>query len=326
MKAILTFIAALVLSVSVQAKSSKEIVLSSDNTLALSSTFTSSSVSKLMEEAKEKDSKLKSGYPLYLIMYTPGGSIQAGLELIEYLQGLNRPVHTITMFAASMGFQTVQHLGKRYILKYGVLMSHKARGGFQGDFGGGFSQLDSRYGMWLRRIDMMDRKTVARSNKKQTMKSYRAAYANELWLNGPEAVKQGYADEVVTVKCNSTLEGTRYTEEDFGFFSATISFSKCPLNTTPTVVRGSLLTNQGKMGVKEFLLKNGKFGPKCGTSNLDYIPIDEVLFDEEVKRRRNKEELCAMDRTLTLDKVRKKLEERKQFYTRDLKNNIAYSY
>src|SRR5690606_3008535 len=178
----------------------EELVLSSDNTLVLDDAFSGDVTVKLMEKATQMDSTLKSGYPMYLFLYTPGGSIQAGLELFEFLQGLNRPVHTVTLFAASMGFQTVQHLGERYIVKYGVLMSHKARGSFDGEFGGGISQLDSRYGLWLRRIQLMDAQTVERTGGKQTVKSYTDAYTPELWLNGEEAVEKGYADKVVTIK------------------------------------------------------------------------------------------------------------------------------
>jgi ATP-dependent protease ClpP protease subunit len=92
----------------------KEIKLTKDNVLVLDQAFTGPSVAKLIQEARQKDADLKSGYPMYLFLNTPGGSIQAGLELIEALKGLNRPIHTITLFAASMGWQLLQHLGDRY--------------------------------------------------------------------------------------------------------------------------------------------------------------------------------------------------------------------
>ena len=184
----------------------KNITLSADNTLILSDVFTEDSVTQIMDRAAKLDSNLKSGYPLYLFMYTPGGYIQSGIELIEYLKGLNRPVHTITLFSASMGFQVVQHLGKRYVLKYGTLMSHKARGTFSGEFGGTLSQLESRVNMWLRKIKIMDMVTVKRTKGKQTWYSYTKAYAPELWLVGKEAVTQGYADAVVQVKCDDSLQ------------------------------------------------------------------------------------------------------------------------
>ena len=113
------------------------------------------------------DASLKSGYPIYLFLNTPGGSIQAGLELIEGLNGINRPIHTVTLFAASMGWQLVQHLGTRYVLKYGVLMSHKARGQFSGEFGGGASQMDARYGLWLKRVHIMETLQYTRGKKER---------------------------------------------------------------------------------------------------------------------------------------------------------------
>ena len=121
MKKLTIVLLAFFLTLNAQAKvknyKKREVVLSSDNTLVLNTSFNKRSVSKLMQTATAMDANLKSGYPMYLFMYTPGGGIQSSLELIEYLKGLNRPIHTVTLFAASMGFQTVQHLGKRYIMK-----------------------------------------------------------------------------------------------------------------------------------------------------------------------------------------------------------------
>jgi len=300
---------------------SKEIVLSSDNTLILNQDFNDSSVTDLMRQATKLDSNLKSGYPLYLFLYTPGGSIRSGLELYEFFKGLNRPVHTITLFAASMGFQTVQHLGKRYILKYGTLMSHKARGGFSGEFGGGLSQLDSRYSMWLKVINMLDEVTVKRTNGKQTMKTYRASYDNELWLNGPEAVKKGYADEVVTVKCDSSLQALTTKTISDGYMSMVLTFSKCPLIIAPIEGHSALLTNRGNMTLDIFLKNNGKFGKDC----REYTVRSHFdSYGAEIPEAAA--ELCAKDKSLTLEKIRENLKKKKLFFSRNLRDHVEYSY
>ena len=292
-------------------KKTKIINLSSDNTLVLNQSFSTASVGKLMEEATKLDANLKSGYPIYLFLRTPGGSVQAGMELFEFLKGLNRPVHTITLFAASMGFQTVQHLGTRYILKYGVLMSHKARGGFRGEFGGGFSQIDSRYGMWLRRIDQMDKVTVERTKGKQTLESYRASYDNEMWLNGQEAVDKGYADEVVVAKCGESLKGEVEETINLGWFRADIVRSKCPLNTSAKRKKTNVFTNKGLMNLEDFLAQNGSFGKKCG--------LDEHGFIQ-------KDALCASDKTLTLEKINKEIDKHIMSFGKNLETSVLYSY
>lgn len=321
MKSITTLLFALLLSMSVNAK---EIVLTADNTAVLRESFNSSSIMELKKDLLRLNAQLKSGYPIYLVLYTPGGSIQKGLELFEFVEGLNRPVHTITLFAASMGFQTVQHLGTRYILKYGVLMSHKARGGFQGEFGGTESQIDSRYGLWLRRVKMMDELTVKRTNGKQTIQSYIASYAPELWLNGPEAVKGGYADEVAVVSCDTslTIPGTEKTKTlNLGFFSIKATFSGCPLLTSPLSVNAELLTNKGYMSVEEFLSKNGKFGEKCRETETqasrDYYGTPQPSQPAQT---------CAYDKKLKLEDINKALEEKVKFFNRDLRNHVEHSY
>lgn len=315
------FAAIMVFGLTFGAAKSKEIVLTSDNVIVLKDSFNDRSITKLMAQAKELDAKLESGYPIYLFLYTPGGSIEAGLELYEFLDGINRPVHTITSFAASMGFQTVQHLGKRYILRYGTLMSHKARGGFQGEFGGGLSQLDSRYGFWLRRLDMMDKVTVKRTNGKQTLKSYRASYDNELWLTGAEAVAKGYADEVVTVKCDNTLAGSNETVLNFGFFRVKAKFSNCPMIIAPIEMSASIITNQGEMPLNDFIVKNGKFGKKCKEKGQ---AAGKDYYGNIVPAQ--KPDLCAADKELTLEKINKAIEEKRKFFNRDLRDHVEYSY
>jgi len=321
MKPFLAVFFAFFLSLSVSAK---EIKLTSDNTAVLRQSFNSASITELKKELLELNAKLKSGYPIYLVLYTPGGSIQKGLELFEFIKGLNRPVHTITIFAASMGFQTVQSLGERYILNYGVLMSHKARGGFSGEFGGGVSQLDARYGLWLRRVDMLDKVTVSRTNGKQTLKSYRASYDNELWLNGPEAVEKGYADEVVSVSCDTSLLGEEKQKEvtfNFFFFKIRAKFSGCPIVTSPLSVRAELLTNKGYMNLEEFLAKNGKFGKECRETETQ---ASKDFYGNVIPGK--SAEVCAYNKKLTMKEIEEKLEERHKFLNRNLRDHVEYSY
>lgn len=290
----------------------KEVILTKDNVAVLSSVVTEESVSKLIGEIRKMDSQLPSGYPIYLFLYTPGGSIQAGLEFIEFAKGVNRPIHTVTMFAASMGFQIAQNLGTRYITRFGVLMSHKAAGGFQGEFGGESSQLDSRYGMWLRRVNELDSKTVERTNGKKTLKQYQSEYDNELWLNGKEAVENGYADEVATVKCAADLDGERTEVVNFLGMNLTVSYDNCPLRTAPVSVSAQIRTNKGIMSLEDFLNKGGVFEKKA-TNSWD-------------SQSTPKEELYSLDEGTNLTSIQKNIKDYKNDILNVKKNIVRMSF
>lgn len=216
------------------AKSGVEVTLTKDNTITLNDAFYGDTVAKLTKRAKELDSRTESADPIYLVLNSPGGSIDAGLELIENLNSLRRPVKTISIFSASMGFQTVQGVkGERLVVSDGTLMSHKARGGFYGEFPG---QLDSRYAYYLKRITRMDEKAVSRTNGKLTLQSYRNLIENEYWCDGQECVDQGFADRVTNAQCDKSLEGTRkevwYRDIFMGMVIEIIAtMDNCPLNT-----------------------------------------------------------------------------------------------
>lgn len=222
-------------------------VLSKDNLLVLNEPIDSESAGELITQAKTLDTNLNSltsrlkgnsKKHIKLFIYSPGGEIESGMELIEVLKGLKHQVDTITLLSASMAFQLVQSLGTREVLQNGTLMSHRASGAFEGSFGGiEPSQLTSRYQLWLDRVTEFDKNTVARTNGKQTLDNYRKQYAEELWLTGTKAVEQGYADKIVRVRCDSSLAG--YTTHVTDFMGETVQYDldNCPLNTAPMHIR-----------------------------------------------------------------------------------------
>ena len=274
---------------------SESVVLSKDNVVILNEAMMGEAVGKVISDAKALDlamdsrvgSSVRAKKPLYLFLNTPGGSIQSGFEMFEALNGLNRPVHTITLFAASMGFQTVQNLGDRLILKNGVLMSHRAAGEFAGSFGGDYpSQLDSRYNFWTQRVRELDEQTVRRTKGKQTLQSYTKQYASETWITGTQAVEQGYADRIVTIKCDASLAGT--TTHTLMFMGATINYDtdNCPINTALTNIKINMQTNKGVKSYEKFVAEGGEFGSSC---------LIEALKDPK--------KLCASNPTLTPEKL-----------------------
>lgn len=301
--AVLVALGVLLLPLSVsknESTNNETVVLTSENVIVLNSQVDGESTSAVISKAKELDSGLASGLkgklglssgkPLFLFLNTPGGSIQSGLEMVEALRGLGRPVHTITLFAASMGFQIAQNLDTRYIIKNGVLMSHRAKGGFEGEFGGQSpSQIESRYALWKSRLDELDEQTAKRTSGKKTLAQYQQQYASEMWLTGAQSVAQGYADKVVQVKCDKSLSGTSTKEAMvFGLIKVQYDLDNCPLNTSPMNVRLGFATNRGNyMDVEEFLTKGGQFGPSCLTEGVN-----------------NKDRLCALDTSLNMEKVK----------------------
>ncbi len=209
------------------------VVLTSDNTLVMDQEYTDTSVAKVALAARELDARLPAWQPINLVILSGGGSIEAGLELIDNLNSMGRKINTVTLFSASMAFQNVQGLpGRRLITTSGTLMSHKAKGSFSGEFPG---QLDSRYQYYLRRIGKLDEVTAARSAGKYTLASYRAAYENELWCEGQDCVDSGLADAAVLVKCDKSLDGTKVSTEALEFMGmpieVTLTKAACPTIT-----------------------------------------------------------------------------------------------
>jgi len=215
------------------------------------------------------------------------------LELIEALQGLGRPVHTVSLFSASMGFQLVQSLGDRLVLRNGILMSHNAYGQFSGAFGGVRpGQFDSRYNLWMSRMTALDTQTVKRTKGKQTLESYQKAYDHELWLDGAQAISEGYADKIVQVKCDDSLNGVNNNYIYFFGLKIIYDTSKCPLNSAPTNIRIEKPSKEDdkdkKEGDKKEEEKKKEKDKKKGEENFDetYSDVRARFLENYFQKRR----------------------------------------
>lgn len=255
----------LLLSVfSLTAFSQDKIVLTEQNTMSLNGPVNSSSMTGLMLKLKELN-KIETTEPIFLVINSPGGSIYDGFDFIRFAASSKRKINTITIFAASMGFQIVEALGDRLVTSYSTLMSHLARGSLGNlEFPG---QLDSRYQHILSHLIEQDKFVVSRTNGKQTLDTYVNLIQKEYWANSQKAISDGFADKEVVVECDKSLDSTYIQVIDLGMFSLNAEFSKCPLITSPIslqIATGENYVIENKLDIKAeynkfFELKNIKF-------------------------------------------------------------------
>lgn len=207
----------------------KILTLESPNTVVLRGPVTGSSVAKTIKDLRQASRRNSKHTDLYLVLDTPGGDIVAGTDLIDFAKALPQKVHTVTLFAASMGFQIAQNLDTRYITTNGQLMSHRARvGGLGGQIKGEF---ETRYRMVRRTVDALDH--IASQRMGISVKTYENLIFNEYWVYGFDAVAAKVADEQVLVRCGNSLEGNDAVVFETMFGPVRVLFSKCPLIKEP---------------------------------------------------------------------------------------------
>lgn len=232
------------------------IVLSDRTTVSLNLPITDESVKNLQVEFMEKSSKLKSSQPIFFVLNSPGGSIEAGQRLIETIKGLPQKVHTVSLFSASMSFIFSQYLDNRYVLENSKLMAHRATaGGIEGQVPG---SLLSRTMDLLADVTRIEA-TVA-NRAKLPLSNYRELVRDELWMGGEAAVELKFADKVVRVRCDKSLQGPGASQIFDAFvFKLRVVFSKCPLITTPLSVELAERTEKSTSFARELFYDKPAF-------------------------------------------------------------------
>lgn len=250
------------------------VTFNEDNTVSLKDAVMSGSVTQTINELAKRENN--SEPVIYLVLDTPGGSVFAGLNLIHYLKGYKKPVKTVTIFAASMGFQIVNgNPGERLIVDTGVLMSHPMSGGLSGELGNGLS-LDNRNGYIKEIINTMDKQAAARTKGKVSLAEYQKAYDNELWTTGQNAVDAGYADAVTQASCAESLSSSVETVDEREFIGFTMmgplalqikyEVSKCPLQMSILRYQVAIVNAATE---ERFVLKNSGYEIAAKASGVE---------------------------------------------------------
>lgn len=177
-----------------------------------------------------------SGYTIYLVFDSPGGSIDDGTTLIEFAKTIEN-LKTISIFSASMASAIVEALpGERLITGNGYTMFHRAKGGFQGQFNDG--EVETRLIMARTIVGRME--TTNSQRMSLPLNTYKQLVKDELWLDADQSVAYHAVDKVVDVYCTSTLiTATDTVNINFLFMSVSLQFSKCPLFRSPLLDKSS---------------------------------------------------------------------------------------
>lgn len=205
-----------------------KLTLTSRNTLNFRGVVTTQKVTEMQVALQEMSRNLSSTEVIYLVLDTPGGSVEAGRQFIDTVHSIPQEVKTITVFAASMGFQFVENMGERLIVPSGTLMSHRAT--FSGVGGQVPGELVTRLNFDYRNILKLEANDAARMHL--TLAQYQALVHDEYWVDGQDAVAQNAADRMVLATCDASFSGTEdvYLGEVFGIKVFGV-MSKCPLFT-----------------------------------------------------------------------------------------------
>lgn len=170
----------------------------------------------------------EGGDTTIIYLDSPGGSVMAGMQIIEAMKASKKHFTCVASFAASMAFAIFQACDARYLLETGTLMQHQMSFGLNGQLKRNISIVEhaksiASYlnGFQAARLGMSERQFEDFIN-------------DDVWLFGVNAIKRHAADELALVTCAPQLASSTVKKTVTVFiFSMTAQFSKCPLLTGP---------------------------------------------------------------------------------------------
>lgn len=231
------------------APTNEVITLSKANTLSLSDVVTESSMATLQSQLVTMSNSLPADKEINLVIYTPGGDVQAGSAFIDTISGVPQKVNTISIYAASMGFHIVEHSsGKRLMLPSATLMSHRAKGSIQGEFNG---NINSRLASITEGLELLETGTAHRMGL--DLRPYQSLIKDEYWVSSADAVRSNTVDQIVLVRCDKTLSGTHIKSQESMFGSVELVVADCPLITSPLSIKTPSGSPEGLLDAYKYL-------------------------------------------------------------------------
>jgi ATP-dependent Clp protease protease subunit len=136
------------------------------------------------------------GKEIDLYISSPGGSVTAGLALLDVMNMIQSPVNTICMgLAASMGSMILSQgvKGKRKIFKNGRVMIHQPSiGGVQGQA----IELEITAKQIVKTRKLLA--DILAENCGQPIEKILKDFDRDYWLDAQEAIEYGIVDEIIT--------------------------------------------------------------------------------------------------------------------------------
>ena len=133
---------------------------------------------------------------IYLYVNTPGGSVSAGLAIVDTMNFIKADVQTIVMgTAASMGtiIASSGAKGKRFMLPNAEYMSHQPMGGT----GGGTQQTDMAIAAehLLKTRNKLEQ--ILADNSGKTVKQVHKDAERDYWMTAEETLAYGFIDKIM---------------------------------------------------------------------------------------------------------------------------------
>lgn len=198
-----------------------------DNTVRMTGEINRASVDATIEAIEStKD------FEIYLIIDSPGGSVNDGLRFVSYLKGANKSINCVASTAGSMAFYILQECKTRYVLSSATLMQHRMI------TGANYQPLPKAVSQ-ISHASAMENDAVKIQAKRIgiTEAQFRALVADDWWLTAVGAVEIGAADAIAIPTCSPEAYGqTRDFHYSEGKQSAKVTWSACPLIGTPKAI------------------------------------------------------------------------------------------
>lgn len=134
---------------------------------------------------------------IYMYINTPGGSVSAGLAIVDTMHFIKSDVQTIVMgVAASMGtiIASSGAKGKRFMLPNAEYMIHQPMGGT----GGGTQQTDMAIAAEHLLKTRHNLEQILADNSGQTLDKVHADAERDNWMSAQETLDYGFIDAIMT--------------------------------------------------------------------------------------------------------------------------------
>lgn len=133
---------------------------------------------------------------IYLYVNTPGGSVSAGLAIVDTMNFIKADVQTIVMgTAASMGtiIASSGTKGKRFMLPNAEYMIHQPMGGT----GGGTQQTDMAIAAEHLLKTRIKLEKILADNSGKTVKQIHKDAERDYWMSAEETLAYGFIDQIM---------------------------------------------------------------------------------------------------------------------------------